>query len=360
MTPASWPCYLPIAVPVQSLSITWLAKRRALGVLAVLAAGCGGARASTVPLGGQHVEEQPTTSVRASASAQAPALPVAVASAAPGEDEDHAEETEIVAAKTPDSNPAASATKPAVGAFQVIPYKTGQAWTRSFDLEFNVKLGPGTGVEMRMVSHQEARFEVLAASAGSLDRLAIEYPVYTSKVSAMGGTQDSPEEVAGKRYVISFAQGKPDVKSASGGTPPKKELDTVKDDAREPLEIITALKELTQLAAKGKGDFSTAGAVALAGGEDEDTKVSGARAALRQISSGARGEKSALIDLSYTLTNAADETSSILAQLSGSVLVLDAPSRYQSVTLSGPLELRSHDADGGGRGTTKITVTYKY
>lgn len=342
--------------------MTWSVQRRVLYAFALVAASCGGVRASRVPLGGEHVEEQASTPARASsASAQSPSPPGAPASGSiDADDEATAEETEIVATKAPDAKPAASGSKPALGGFQVNPYTAGQSWTRSFDLEFNVKLGPGAGLDMRMVSHQEARFEVLSVNAGNLDKLSIEYSVYTSKLSMMGATQDSPEEVAGKRYVITFPQGKPDVKSASGGTPSKKELDTVKDDAREPLEIVTALKELTPLAAKGKGDFSAAGAVALAGGEDEDTKISAAKAALRQITNSARGEKSALLDLSYTLTNAADETTSIVAQLSGSVVVLDAPSRYQTVTLAGPLELRATDASGGGRGTTKLSVTYKY
>lgn len=343
-------------MPVRRLWITWLIKPRTLGVLAVAAASCGGMRASSVPLGGQRAAEQPAALVAAPSAAP----PASVASAMPDADsENGAEEIEIVTSKTPEPKPAAS-SQPAPGAFQVKPYTTGQAWTRSFDLELNVKVGPGSGVDMRMVSRQEARFEVLAASAGNLDKLSIEYSVYTSKVSVMGGTQDSPEEVAGKRYVITFPQGKPDVKSASGGTPPKKELDTVKDDAREPLEIAVALKELTLLAAKGKGDFSSAGAIALAGGEDEDTKVTRARASLRQVSTGASGEKSALLDLAYTLANASDDGTSIEAQLRGTVLVLDAPARYQTVTLSGPLELRAPEAEGAGHGSTKITVTYKY
>jgi hypothetical protein len=347
---------------VHSLSMNWSAQRRALYAFALAAASCGGVRASRVPLGGQHVEEPATVRAAASsASAQSPSPPGALASAdADAHADATADETEIAPPKAPDAKLAASGSKPALGGFQINPYTAGQRWTRSFDLEFNVKVGPGGGLDMRVVSHQEARFEVLSANAGNLDKLSIEYSVYTSKLSTMGATRDSPEEVAGKRYLITFPQGKPDVKSASGGTPSKKELDTVKDDAREPLEIVTALKELTQLAARGKGDFSARGAVALAGGEDEDTKISGAKAALRQVTSGARGEKSALLDLSYTLTNAVDETTSILAELSGSILVLDAPSRYQTVTLAGPLELRSTDADGGGRGTTKISVTYRY
>ena len=285
--------------------------------------------------------------------------PVA-ATAAEQDAEKGAEEAEVVAATSKDGKPTAGDKTPLAG-FQVKPYAPGQRWTRSFDLEFDVKVGPGLSIDMRMVSHQEARFEVLAANAGSLDKLQIEYAVYTSKLTVMGGTQDSPEEIAGKRYVITFPQGKPDVKSASGGTPPKKELDTVKDDAREPLEMVKALKELGQLGAKGKGDFTQAGAVSLAGGEDEDTKVTGAKASLRQVLTSQHGERSALLDLRYTLINKVDESSTIEAQLSGSLLVLDAPARYQTLTLQGPLELRSSDPDGmQGRGTTKMTVTYKY
>ena len=205
-------------------------------------------RASTVPLGGQH-EEEPVARAAASASA-AGALPALAAGAntdTESEAETGAEEAEVVATSAVDAKPAAG-EKAAPGAFQVRPYAAGQRWTRSFDLEFNVKVGPGGALEMRMVSHQEARFEVLGATAGSIDKLQIEYTVYTSKLSVMGNTQDSPEDVAGKRYVITFPQGKPDVKSASGGTPPKKELDTVKDDAREPIESAKALKELSLLA----------------------------------------------------------------------------------------------------------------
>jgi hypothetical protein len=338
-----------------------LTMRSAVCVWLVATIGCGGARASSVPLGGEHRDETPPARVAASSAAPGGAQPTAAAGAVPAvESEDTAEEVEIEVSKNPRAEAAPAVSKAAPGAFQIKPYTTGQTWTRSFDLELSMKVGPAGGLDMRMVTHQVARFEVLAASAGNLDKLSIEYSVYTSKLSLMGSTQDSPEEVAGKRYVITFPGGKPDVKTASGGAPSKKELDTVKDDAREPLEIVTALKELGQLAAKGHGDFSTAGAVALAGGEDEDTKVTGARAGLRQISGSAGGEKTALLDLSYTLANAADEDSTIEAQLRGTVVVLDAPARYQTITLSGPLELRSSDADGAGRGTTKITVTYKY
>jgi hypothetical protein len=331
----------------------------AVGAWLMATLGCGGVRASSVPLGGEHLEEPGPARAATSSAPLGAAQPTAATGAVPAvEGAAEQVESQVSAQARPETPPGPS--KPAPGAFQIKPYATGQAWTRSFDLELSMKVGPAGGVDMRMVSHQVARFEVLAASAGQLDKLAIEYSVYTSKLSMMGSTQDSPEEVAGKRYVITFPGGKPEVKTASGSTPSKKELDTVKDDAREPLEMITALKELGPLAAKGHGDFSAAGAVALAGGEDEDTKVSGAKAGLRQLSSGASGEKSALLDLSYVLTNAPDLDSTIEAQLKGTVVVLDAPARYQTVTLSGPLQLRSRDADGAGHGTTKITLTYKY
>jgi hypothetical protein len=260
------------------------------------------------------------------------------------------------------ADPKPASEREAPGAFQVRPYAAGQGWTRSFDLEFNVKVGPGEAVEMRMVSHQEVRFQVLGATAGSIDKLQIEYIAYTSKLSVMGSTQDSPEDVAGKRYVVTFPQGKPDVRNASGGgIPPKKELDTVKDDAREPIETAKALKELSLLAVKGRADFSMPGAISLAGGEDEDTKITSAKASLLKISTSPRGEKSAALDLAYTLTNATDESSSIVARLSGNIVVLDAPARYQTVTLAGPLELRATDPGGmQGTGTTKMTITYKH
>lgn len=359
MTHPHRPCYVLCAVRSP-----WMSKGRLVVVFACAAASCGGMRASTVPLGGKHETEARVARGVASASAvgsASPALPVADASAGVQAGAvENAEEVEVVATAAADAKPVGG-EKAAPGAFQLKPYVAGQSWTRVFDLEFNVKVGPGSGLDMRMVSHQEARFEVMAATAGSIDKLHIEYPVYTSKLSVMGSVQDSPEDVAGKRYVITFVQGKPEVRSAAGGTPPKKELDTVKDDAREPLETAKALKELAQLAAKGSGDFSAAGAVSLAGGEDEDTKVTKAKAALLRISVGPRGGKSAAVDLAYTLVNATDETSSIEARLSGSILVLDAPARYESVTLAGPLELRATGPGGlQGQGTTKMTVTYKY
>jgi hypothetical protein len=316
-----------------------------------------------VPLGGKHEVDEPVARAAASVSAiggALPALATSPTSEAESEAEKGAEQAEVVATIAVEDKPAAG-EKALPGAFQVKPYAAGQGWTRSFDLEFNVKVGPGGALEMRMVSHQEARFEVLGATAGNIDKLQIEYTVYTSKLSVMGSTQDSPEDVAGKRYVVTFQQGKPDVKNASGGTPPKKELDTVKDDAREPIESAKALKELSMLAGRGRADFSLPGAVSLAGGEDEDTKVTNAKASLLKISTSPRGEKSAALDLSYTLTNAADESSSIVAQLSGNIVVLDGPARYQTFTLAGPLELRATDPGGmQGSGTTKMTVTYKY
>jgi hypothetical protein len=358
MTPGGRSCYVLGAVRSPRIR-----KARFLVALAYMALSCGGIRASTVPLGGKHEVEEPVARAAASASAVGGALPAAAASAnseAESEAEKGAEQAEVVAATVVEAKHAGG-EQAAPASFQVKPYAAGQGWTRSFDLEFNVKVGPGGALEMRMVSHQEARFEVLAATAGNIDKLQIEYTVYTSKLSVMGSTQDSPEDVAGKRYVVTYPQGKPDVKNASGGTPPKKELDTVKDDAREPIESAKALKELSALAVRGRADFSLAGAVSLAGGEDEDTKVTNAKASLLKISTSPRGEKSAALDLFYTLTNAADESSSIVAQLSGNIIVLDAPARYQTFTLAGPLELRATDPGGmQGSGTTKMTVTYKY
>lgn len=326
-------------------------------LLSWLCVSCGGPRASLVPLGGKHDVEV------AAAPAKASELPRADASSITPEDEaeaDRAEVSEIVSTKaTPASEPLAP-TAPA--AFQVRPYAAGQRWTRSFDLEMNVKVGPDYSMEMRMVSHQEAKFEVLAATAGNVDKLQIEYAVYTSKLSLVGAPpQDSPEALSGKRYVITFASGKPEVRDASGGTPPKKELDTIKDDAREPAEIAKALTELAQLTAKGKGDFSTPGAIALAGGEDEDTKVTRAKASLRSLGAAKSGAKSAIIDLSYTLTSALEDDGSLEAQVSGNLTAFDGPARYDTVTLQGPVELKPKDPGGmQGRGSLKVTTTYRY
>jgi hypothetical protein len=320
-------------------------------------AGCRGLRASTVPLGGTHEQEVPGRKAARPADSGA----VAVAPVAPDSElgDVHAE-TAPVSSATASESPATG--KPvAAAAFQVKPYAAHQAWTRLFDLEFVLKVGPAGNIEMKMLSHQEARFEVLAVSGGGIDKLSIEYPIYTSKMTIMGATQDSPEELAGKRFVVSFSQGKPDVRDASGNKPPKKQLDSVKDDAREPLEIEKALKELTQLTAKGKGDFSSAGAVALAGGEDEDTKVTGAKASLQRLSSTSQAEKLALLDLGYTLTNAVDDTTTIEVRVAGTLSVLDAPSRYQTSTLQGPMEIRSSEPSGmQGRGSIKVVTTYKY
>jgi len=314
-------------------------------------------RPSHTGLGGTREEEAPQAKATASASASS------TSSGLTPEDEKEAakaEEAPVTASASaePSKEPVAAA---APGAFQVKPYAVHQTWTRSFDLEFALKVGPGGSVDMKMVSHQEARFEVLAIANGTIDKLQIEYPVYTSKMTIMGVAQDSPEELAGKRFVVTFSQGKPEVRDASGGKPPKKQVDSVKDDAREPLEIEKALKELAQLAAKGQGDFSLNGAVALAGGEDEDTKVPKAKARLRQLTTGGHNEKLALLDVGYTLVNAVDEQATIEVQAAGSLSVLDAPARYQTSTLQGPMEIRSTEPGGmQGRGTVKITTSYKY
>jgi hypothetical protein len=122
-----------------------------------------------------------------------------------------------------------------------------------------------------------------------------------------------------------------------------------------------ALKELSPLAAKGRGDFSFAGAVALAGGEDDDTKVPKARASLQKLTTGGHNDKQALLDMGYTLTNVVDDKTTIEVSVAGSLSVLDAPARYQTSTLQGPMELRSSEAGGmQGRGTIKVTTTYKY
>jgi hypothetical protein len=342
-----------VALPSSTLT-----KTRVLWLLLVAAVSCGGLRASTVPLGGKHeVEEAPLA--RASASAAPGSAPVVASASAPSADEGQAdaEEAPVVASDRSTKTDAAPAPKVAAGAFQPKLYSAGQKWTRLFDLEATLKVGPGGAMDMRVVSHQEARFEVLKATSGTIDKLHIEYTTYVSKMTVMGSTQETPEDVSGKSYVITFPGGKPDVKSSSGATPPKKELEAVNDDAREPLEAVIALKELAQLAAKGKGDFSSAGATALAGGEDEDTKIAGARASLQKLGA----NQSATLDLAYTMTNTADEGTTIETRLSGTVVVLDAPARYQSFTLSGPLELRSNGGEGmSGSGTTRLTLSYKY
>jgi hypothetical protein len=215
-------------------------------------------------------------------------------------------------------------------------------------------------MDMRLTNRQEARFEVLAASAGNIDKLAIEYPVDISKMTMMGRETEEQDDLAGKRYVVTFAQGKADIKTAGGGTPSKKELDNLKDDAREPQAMASALKELASLAAKGKGDFSLAGVIALAGGEDDDTKITAAKASLRQLTSTRGGEKSALLDVAYTLTGSSDDDIIVEMQLAGTMVVLDAPARYQSITMRGPVQIRPKQPGGmEGKGTSRVTLTYK-
>lgn len=332
----------------------------ALGVVGALFASCARPRASWVPLGGSH--ETVSAPLRASASASEPESDAEVVAVDSGGEENAATSkgaTQDLVGATPESpvNVARSATP----AFQIKPYFVGQIWTRVYDLEFDLKVGPDGGIDVKMVSHQEARFEVLSTSGGGIDKLGIEYAVFTSKLSSMGVTQDSPEELAGKRYVITFSRGKPEVREAGGATPPRKQVDSVKDDAREPFEIEKALRELLQIAPRGRGDFSLEGSRALAGGEDEDTKVPLARASLSHVGSNARGENTALIDLGYTLTNAIDDTTSVEVRVAGNLTVADGPARYQTSTLQGPMELRSTDAAATqGRGSIKITTSYKY
>jgi hypothetical protein len=338
---------------------TTIATRRVLwlGALSLVLAGCR-QRPSSVPLGGTHEEEQFVAKAAGSATPSAgPSLP-------PDADEAkaaaQADEVPVTAPITPEV--AKEPTKAAApGAFQVKPYVAHQTWTRSSDLEFALKVGPGGSIDMKMVSHQETRFEVLSVNGGTIDKLQIEYPVYKSTMTIMGASQDSPEELAGKRFVVTFTQGKPEVRDGSGGKPPKKQVDSVKDDAREPLEIEKALKELALLAVKGQGDFTMPGAVSLAGGEDEDTKVSRARAKLLRLSTGGHNEKLALLELGYTLTNDLEDRVTIEVQVAGTQTVVDAPARYLTSTLQGPMELRSAEAGGmQGRGTVKITTSYKY
>jgi hypothetical protein len=349
-------------VPLTKASASaWLLGGLGLACVGLGLGGCRGLRASTVPLGGKHEEE---------AVAARSAAPVASAAPLPTSDDAHvapADATVEASAPVASAKPSATSSDPAPpaanasGSFSFKPYVAHQSWTRVFDLEFDIKVGPGGNIDMKMISHQEARFEVLAVGNGGIDKLSIEYPVYSSKMTVMGRTQDTPEELAGRRYVVTFANGKPEVREASGATPPKKQADSVKDDAREPSEIEKALRELGALAQKGHGDFSQAGAVALAGGEDEDTKVSRAHASLQRVSNSNRGEKLALLELGYTLSNAIDADSSIEVTVAGTLSVLDAPARYQTSTVQGPMELKSSQPGGmQGRGTIKVTTTYKY
>jgi hypothetical protein len=333
-------------------AVRWLG---ALGLLGWSLTACRLSPSST-PLGGSHEAAPEPAKPAASSAASA-----AVATLTPADEEGAAQAEVTPVTPSASAEPAKEPLKPlAPGTFQLKPYAAHQTWTRSFDLEFALKVGPGGNIDMKMVTHQEARFEVLAVTGGVIDKLQIEYKVYTSKMTIMGTGGDSPEELAGKRFVISFAQGKPDVRDASGGKPPKKQVDSVADDAREPLEIEKALKELAQLTPAGQGDFSVAGAVALAGGEDDDTKVDGAKARLQKLAT-AGNDRLALIDLAYNLTNAIDDKTSIEVKVKGNLSVLDAPARYQTSTLQGPMEIRSSEPGGmQGRGTVKITTSYKY
>lgn len=331
-----------------------------LGACACAALGSCRPRPSTVPLGG--VRDQ-VAAVRAksapaslpSAGASTPSVPADEA-----DDAESADEVEVTASAAPATSPSVTGPEAAPVAFQVKPYVAGQSWTRVVDVEVALKVGAGA-MDMKMTTHQEARFEVIRIQSGAVERLALEYPVYQTTLAFMGSSQDSPEELAGKRFVITFNQGKPDVRDAAGAQPPKKQVDSVKDDAREPLEIEKALKELATLTPKGRGDFSTPGAIALAGGEDEDTKVTRARGVLQKLLAGSKGERLAVIELGYTLTSELDDSTTLEATVSGSLTVVDAPSRFQTSTMQGPVELRSTDPGGmSGRGTIKVVTSYRY
>ncbi len=336
-------------------------KLLSLGACGLLALASCRPRPSSVPLGGVHEEE---AEARAKPAPSASSLPPVTAAAVPSVEEDveaQADEVEVSASASPAATSADASKAASASAFQVKAYAARQSWTRVVDIDVALKVGPGGNLDMKMTSHQEARFEVVSVSPSGIDKLTIEYPIYTTKLAFMGTTQDSPEELAGKRFVVSFNQGKPEVRDASGATPPKKQLDSVKDDAREPLEIEKSLKELSLLTAKGRGDFSTAGAISLAGGEDDDTKVTNARGSLQKLLSGARGEKTAVIDLGYTMTSELDENSTLQVQVTGSLSVLDGPARYQTATVQGPMELRSTEPGGmAGRGSIKVTTAYRY
>jgi hypothetical protein len=328
-----------------------------LGVLGLVLVACR-QRASSIPLGGTHEEELLVAKRAGSAAPSAgPNLPLEAEEAQAAAQADEASVTTPVPVEI--AHEPSKAAGP--GAFRVVPYVAHQAWTRSSDLEFALKVGPGGSIDMKMVTHQETRFEVLSVNGGAIDKLQIEYPIYKSNLTIMGASQDAPEDLAGKRFVVTFARGLLEVRDASGGKPPKKQVDSVKDDAREPQEIEKALKELSLLAGKGQGDFTGPGAVSLAGGEDEDTKVSRAQAKLLRLSTGSHNEKLALLQLGYTLTNDLEDKVTIEVQVSGTQTVIDAPARYQTSTLQGPMELRSAEAGGmQGRGTVKITTSYKY
>ena len=328
-----------------------------IGALGALLTSCRGMRASTVPLGGTHEQEEPPVK-----SARA-ALPVAApetASVTPQSDS---------AAKPPSSPPVTSSAAPdaaaadpksaAPGAFQVKPYVDHQAWTRLFDLEFDIKVGPGGSIDMKMVSHQEARFEVLSTSNGAIDKLAIDYSIYTSKLTIMGQTQDSPEELAGKRFVVTFAQGKPDVRDGSGAPSRRKSRSTRSKTTRASrlrnrkgperagatggARVVRRFQQRRRGRARWRAKTKT-------------PKVTHATGRLQEPSnSSAIGEKLALLDLGYTMTNAVDDKVTIEVELTGDMSVLDAPARYQTSTLQGPMEIRSTDPGGmQGRGTIKV------
>jgi hypothetical protein len=320
---------------------------------------------SQVPLGGVREEAEaraPKPSPSTLPVLPAAAAPPALAAAEEDEDDAQAEEVEVSAGVAlGGTGPGEAGKLVAPSAFQVKPYVARQAWTRVVDIDVSLKVGPGGNLDMKMTTHQEARFEVVSVGSDGIEKLAIEYPIYTTKLSFMGSAQDSPEELAGKRFVVTFNRGKPEVRDGSGGQPPKKQVDSVKDDAREPLETEKALKELTALTAKGRGDFSALGAIALAGGEDEDTKVTSARGALQKLLTTTSGERSAVVELAYTATSELDERSTLEVRVAGSLTVIDAPSRYQSSTMQGPMELRSSEPGGlAGRGSIKVSTSYRY
>jgi len=330
----------------------------ALGLSAVV--GCASMQASTVALGGDsRPEQRGRSAVRNAPEAEAGARAEEAAVA-------EAEVAEVSAPRVAD----APVGVPPELAFSLRPLAVGDVWSRLVDVDFAVVAqaplqGQSSNVDVRVVSHQELRFEVLAVADGKVSSLGLRYVEATSKTEMMGQQRSETEPVSGNRYVVTLSLGKPSVAYAQGGKPSTEELNTVKDDAEEPDQNQLALKELAALAAAGKGDLSAPAAAALAGGDQNEIKLTLAKASLSKLSKSAQGASSAVLDVSFGLASTAKpgDAMKMEAQLNGTVTVGANPTRIQTMSVSGPITIAVPSPDGGrmdGTGKMKMEISYRY
>ncbi len=338
-------------------------RRAGSALVALLLAfglGCGPGPASRVALGGASQLEP-----RAPRKPALPSEPAVTLSADEAAAADQAPVVEVSAQGSVDVTAPAAAAGPFIQRAPAV----GDVWVRLTDSDFSVAAvslvgGGSTTIDVRVVSHQELRFEVLAVAEGSVSKLALHYVDARSTTQMLGEELPETDAVSGKRYLVTFSAGKPSVTTQRGQKPPSVELDTVQDDADEPSQNQLALKELAGLLVLGKGELSSAAAAALAGGDQKDVKLTSAKASLRTLSQSPPGAGNAVLDVSYVLsgTTKADGLK-MHAVLGGSVVVGPSPLRIQAFSVSGPISIGVADPNGGrmdGTGRMKMDVSYRY